>query len=164
MWLLLLLEFLLYGFADAQGDDTIAKITVPSDLQGQSAVFGFVFEAKTAQQHNYGTNVWQIRGISETIRSLTGCILRSAFLTLPLSLTHGPKTPPGEYHVRMNGTIWNGFTQLSTTTARSATFNVTEVTPFACSTPAWTPVRSLTDRDRHRTVYGYGRMTYGGIR
>ncbi|KAJ7634002.1 hypothetical protein B0H17DRAFT_1149809 [Mycena rosella] len=54
-------------------------------------------------------------------------------------------TPPGDYHVRMNGTIWSGTTTLSTTTARSNTFNVNTSTSYPCNTPPWMPVRSVTD-------------------
>ncbi|KAJ6601900.1 hypothetical protein DFH09DRAFT_1302084 [Mycena vulgaris] len=57
-------------------------------------------------------------------------------------------TPTGLSHVRMNGTIWNGATQIGSTTVRSNTFNYTG--PLFPLDPChnnltWTPVRSLSD-------------------
>jgi hypothetical protein len=47
----------------------------------------------------------------------------------------------------MNGTIWNGNTQLSTVTARSNTFNFTASSEDQdpCHPLTWTPLRSLAD-------------------
>ncbi|KAJ7843959.1 hypothetical protein B0H13DRAFT_2364513 [Mycena leptocephala] len=53
--------------------------------------------------------------------------------------------PAGLYHVRMNGTIWNGATQIGTTTALSNTINFTGITLDPCHPITWAPVRSLTD-------------------
>ncbi|KAJ7465822.1 hypothetical protein B0H11DRAFT_2240092 [Mycena galericulata] len=57
-------------------------------------------------------------------------------------------TPAGDYHIRMNGTIYNGNTPLSSVTTRSSTMNITIGDGFQCNTPAaFTPVRSLSDAD-----------------
>ncbi|KAJ6529894.1 hypothetical protein DFH09DRAFT_1370923, partial [Mycena vulgaris] len=53
--------------------------------------------------------------------------------------------PPGGYHVRMNGTIFNAGSPLSNVTARSPTFNATLQPSFQCETPTFTPVHSLSD-------------------
>ncbi|KAJ7896863.1 hypothetical protein B0H13DRAFT_1884931 [Mycena leptocephala] len=55
--------------------------------------------------------------------------------------------PVGSYHVRMNGTVWNGSSDLGTkTTTRSNTFtfNGSDL-PGLCGNIPWTPVRSVTD-------------------
>ncbi|KAJ7652914.1 hypothetical protein B0H17DRAFT_1147254 [Mycena rosella] len=78
--------------------------------------------------------------------SATNFILRSVpSLRMERQCLKPLQTPPGDYHVRMNGTIWSGITTLSTTTARSNTFNVNTSTSYPCNTPPWTPVRSVTD-------------------
>ncbi|KAJ6576821.1 hypothetical protein B0H10DRAFT_2236195 [Mycena sp. CBHHK59/15] len=53
--------------------------------------------------------------------------------------------PAGLYHVRINGTIWTGATQIGTTTALSNTINFTGIALDPCHPVTWTPVRSVTD-------------------
>ncbi|KAJ7127965.1 hypothetical protein C8R44DRAFT_101299 [Mycena epipterygia] len=62
-------------------------------------------------------------------------------------------TPAGNYHIRMNGTVFDTLsagpgqpgTPVSNTTFRSKTFTLSSGAPFACTTPTWTPVVSLAD-------------------
>jgi len=55
-----------------------------------------------------------------------------------------PGTPAGVYHVRMNGTIFNGNTKLSTTSANSNSFSL-DASDDPCAAGTFTPVSSLTD-------------------
>ncbi|KAJ7739426.1 hypothetical protein DFH07DRAFT_965712 [Mycena maculata] len=71
-----------------------------------------------------------------------------------------PSTPPGNYHVRLNGTVWSlqeaTPTSINDLVLDAPLFNATTRTPtfsvaaaassaFPCATPAFTPVRSLSD-------------------
>ncbi|KAJ7263679.1 hypothetical protein B0H12DRAFT_1230965 [Mycena haematopus] len=53
-------------------------------------------------------------------------------------------TPPGNYHIRMNATIYAGNLPLSTIVTSSRTFNISLVTAYQCQTPTFTPVTSIS--------------------
>ncbi|KAJ7195950.1 hypothetical protein GGX14DRAFT_575274 [Mycena pura] len=55
-----------------------------------------------------------------------------------------PGTPAGVYHVRMNGTIFNGNTKLSTTSAISNSFSL-DASDDPCAAGTFTPVSSPAD-------------------
>ncbi|KAJ6536040.1 hypothetical protein B0H19DRAFT_1079574 [Mycena capillaripes] len=139
--------FLSSKYVFAQGDDTIGSITTTNGVDAGSIFWNYVwngetghnkFELMAGKAEDNGEDVQDIVAIglsSDDARSFT-YTLHSGML-------------PGSYHVRMNGTIWNGSTQLSTKpTTRSDTFVYTlpdDPLQTVCQTTTWTPVRSVTD-------------------
>ncbi|KAJ7222902.1 hypothetical protein C8J57DRAFT_1391747 [Mycena rebaudengoi] len=54
-------------------------------------------------------------------------------------------TPPGDYHIRMNATIFQKGVPIGPFTQRSQRLPIVQAKPFACTVPAWEPVRSVSD-------------------
>ncbi|KAJ7841292.1 hypothetical protein B0H13DRAFT_2365798 [Mycena leptocephala] len=122
--------------AYAQGDDTIANITVPAVIQIGS-LNNITMELMLGRFEDNGNEVVDIMAVEQTSISSNS-----------VNYYVHASTPAGDYHIRMNGTIYNGNTPLSNITTRSPTMNITIIDNFQCNTPAaFTPVRSLSDAD-----------------
>ncbi|KAJ7215596.1 hypothetical protein GGX14DRAFT_608666 [Mycena pura] len=135
-----LLLSLLAKAVRAQGDDTIASITVPPTLTDATVLFTYVFNAKPGHDdsstyrwsscleapRDKGTDVADIIAIENTRNSI--------------SYWMHADTRAGLYHIRMNGTVAG-----TAVSALSPTFNITLASVFQCDVPSFTPVRSVRD-------------------
>ncbi|KAJ7865621.1 hypothetical protein B0H14DRAFT_3133357 [Mycena olivaceomarginata] len=125
--------------AYAQGDDTIANITVPAliDIASITPLNNITMELMLGSFEDNGNEVVDIMAVEWTSTS-----------SHSVDYNVHASTPAGNYHIRMNGTIYNGNTPLSNVTTRSPTMNITIGNNFQCNTPAaFIPVRSLSDAD-----------------
>ncbi|KAJ7213344.1 hypothetical protein C8J57DRAFT_1538762 [Mycena rebaudengoi] len=122
MWLQLLPLFLFAAYALAQGDDTIGSLTFDTSNAGQfggvddevRAAIDFLtastqlnnitMELISGKAEDKGTDVVDIIVVNYSTSSGNG-----------VAYTLHPGTPAGPYHVRMNGTLFNGDTSLSST-------------------------------------------------
>ncbi|KAJ6601892.1 hypothetical protein DFH09DRAFT_1069440 [Mycena vulgaris] len=132
--LVLVFFFPLYVFA--QGDDTIASLSRSQNSTG-NPLFSYSWHGETGHDEQWSGCARYLVGLS-SVESNDG----------DFSYLFHKATPTGLYHVRMNGTIWNGATQIGATTVRSNTFNYTG--PLFPLDPChnnltWTPVCSLSD-------------------
>ncbi|KAJ7239818.1 hypothetical protein C8J57DRAFT_1372145 [Mycena rebaudengoi] len=146
MWFKLLPLFLLAAYALAQGDDTIGSLTVGHGIFG-GLVIDFLWKGEAGHQLNNIT-MELISGKAEDKGTDVVDIIAVNFSTLrghSFLYSFHPGTPAGPYHVRMNGTLFNGDTSLSSTvSALSDTVIVTD-SGLPCAAGTWTPVRGLTD-------------------
>ncbi|KAJ7722433.1 hypothetical protein DFH07DRAFT_856942 [Mycena maculata] len=137
--------------AHAQGDDTIANITVPATIQfaGLDPIsFTYIWDGETGHELNNITMELIVGSSEDNGNEVMDIIAVEQTSTRGNSVDYyvHASTPAGDYHIRMNGTIYNGNTPLSSVTTRSSTMNITIGDEFQCNTPAaFTPVRSLSD-------------------
>ncbi|KAJ7864628.1 hypothetical protein B0H14DRAFT_3443445 [Mycena olivaceomarginata] len=123
MWLSsLLFALLIAKYALAQGNDTIAYIRASGPDEFVS--INYVWAGEPGHQLSNIT-FELMSGKAEAVATL-----RTSWILYMFQLTQGTSLdietdvaiPAGPHHVRMNGTIFSGATQLSSTTDRSNTF------------------------------------------
>ncbi|KAJ6561305.1 hypothetical protein B0H10DRAFT_2366107 [Mycena sp. CBHHK59/15] len=142
MWLPLVLVLLLPGYAFAQGNDTFGSISGSALFDGGPAEFTYI-KGKTCRissvriNHDVPNNPFS----PPVVVDLSTANSNQGGFNYDF---HGAM-PAGLYHVRINGTIWTGATQIGTTTALSNTINFTGIALDPCHPVTWTPVRSVTD-------------------
>ncbi|KAJ6454111.1 hypothetical protein C8R45DRAFT_1222885 [Mycena sanguinolenta] len=145
-WLILLL-FLSYS-AYSQLEDTIA-LTVPDELTDptSAAIFSYAWvgdpghELKNISMELISESA---SGGNDSVADIVvwGYTQQNGNTILyPLHAA----TPPGNYHIRMNATIYSGGLPLSTIVTSSRTLNISLVTSYQCETPTFTPVTSISD-------------------
>ncbi|KAJ7655973.1 hypothetical protein DFH06DRAFT_1199873 [Mycena polygramma] len=144
MLLPLVVLALLVGWAYSQMENTIA-LTVPSAIDTSSvAIFSYAWVGSPGHELNNITMeliTGDTGGVVVDVIAVEYTQRNGNSITYPLHAS----TPAGQYHIRMNGTIYNGSTPLSTITTRSRTFNITLGNAFQCETPAFIPVRNILD-------------------
>ncbi|KAJ6529230.1 hypothetical protein B0H19DRAFT_1242823 [Mycena capillaripes] len=159
MWLRLLPLFLFAAYALAQGDDTIGSLTFGTSNAGQfggvddevRADIDFVWKGEAGHNKSLSLNNITMELISGKAEDKGTDVVDIIVVNYSTSRGNGvaytfhPGTPEGPYHVRMNGTIFNGDTSLSSTVSvLSNTATITE-SSLPCVAGTWTHVRSLTD-------------------
>ncbi|KAJ6569163.1 hypothetical protein B0H19DRAFT_1256823 [Mycena capillaripes] len=144
MWLRLAsVAFLVETGVFAQGDDTIGSLTVPTEVGGGATV-EYIWKGESGHHTSAQLNNITLELIFGKAEGLISN--QSAQVDTPqISYTFHPRTPGGKYHARMNGTIFNGATSLSShASALSNTFTLT-ANPGSCVAGTFAPVRSLAD-------------------
>ncbi|KAJ6458569.1 hypothetical protein C8R47DRAFT_148421 [Mycena vitilis] len=144
MLLPLVVLALLVGWTSSQMENTIA-LTVPSAIDTSGvAIFSYAWVGNPGHELN---NITMELVSGDTGGAVVDLIAvgytqqNGNSITYPLHAS----TPAGQYHIRMNATIYNGSTPLSTITTRSRTFNITLEDAFQCEPPIFIPVRSILD-------------------
>ncbi|KAJ6582452.1 hypothetical protein DFH09DRAFT_1360373 [Mycena vulgaris] len=150
MWFQLLPLFLLAPYALAQGDDTIGSLTVGPVIGFYDEFnegINFLWKGKAGHELNNIT-MELISGKAEDKGTDIVDIIVVNYSTLrgnSVSYSFHPGAPPGPYHVRMNGTLFDGDTSLSSTiSALSDTVTIAD-SDLPCVAGTWTPVRGLAD-------------------
>ncbi|KAJ7174874.1 hypothetical protein C8R46DRAFT_1081951 [Mycena filopes] len=135
--------------ARSQGTDIISVIVVPPTLGLVGlTLLSYAFEGKPGHELNNITMELMSGKAEDNGNDVVDIIAvgysQSNSATIPF-FPHA-STPAGDYHVRMNGTIYDSNNSVvSNTTARSPTMNVPAAATFQCLSPAFEPLRSVSD-------------------
>ncbi|KAJ7844318.1 hypothetical protein B0H13DRAFT_1908937 [Mycena leptocephala] len=120
-----------------------SAVLIPSP----SHTFGMGKLVMITEQHYHGAHVGEFEDNGNEVVDIMA-VEQTSISSNSVNYYVHASTPAGDYHIRMNGTIYNGNTPLSNITTRSPTMNITIIDNFQCNTPAaFTPVRSLSDAD-----------------
>ncbi|KAF7325172.1 hypothetical protein MKEN_00561100 [Mycena kentingensis (nom. inval.)] len=129
----------------AQGDDTIGSVTTDNEVFDSFLRFSYLtapvllnnitFELVTGAADATGGNVLDIMIANISSASQTR-----------FDYTFHPGIPSGIYHARMNGTIFNGDTQLGSTSALSNSFSFSGSSKV-CGAGTFTPITGLAGVD-----------------
>ncbi|KAF7358450.1 hypothetical protein MVEN_00895500 [Mycena venus] len=143
------------------GNITTVNVPAGSTIKaGDFITFNFVFEEGAVGQVLRNVTAELMVGAVEDngsnvadVMSIHGNDLGAAFDN-DISYWLSAATPPGNYHIRVNGTIYDTLnattdkdpgTALGAVTARSKTWILSHPDPFLCTIPSFTPVPSVTD-------------------
>ncbi|KAJ7200358.1 hypothetical protein GGX14DRAFT_400709 [Mycena pura] len=139
--------------------DAIVSIDFPETIvAGDYLTFSYVFDGQTNHELRNITAELMVGKAEDNGQEVADIMLDHGN---PLLSDNGfgyqahAATPEGNYHVRVNGSVFfvssdfstgeTNTTFLSNTTLRSKTFILSSGKPFACTTPTWTPVASVAD-------------------
>ncbi|KAJ7053214.1 hypothetical protein C8F01DRAFT_1089851 [Mycena amicta] len=139
--------FLLFKttLVSAQGDDTISSVTTSAQVFDEFATFEWVWKGEAA--HDELSLNLLIAGTADAKGNDVVDIMIaniSSTQQTRFDYTFHPGLAGGVYHARMNGTIDNGNTLVSTTSALSNSFSLPD-SGVPCSAGTFTPITSLTD-------------------
>ncbi|KAJ6632310.1 hypothetical protein B0H10DRAFT_1976913 [Mycena sp. CBHHK59/15] len=146
-------------FAYAASNDSIVNIQLPDPIvAGNFLTFDYLFEGDVGHVLRNITAELMVGKAEDNGTDVTDIICdhvadTDPVLSFDFFYQAHAATPPGNYHIRMNGTSYNTLqagpgepgTPVSNLTFRSKTFAITSGPPFPCTTPAFTPVRSISD-------------------
>ncbi|KAJ6533416.1 hypothetical protein DFH09DRAFT_1284426 [Mycena vulgaris] len=147
MWLRLLYLVALFALVCAQGDDTLSVSTE----QALTGFANFEFLWKGEAGHNLNNITLElVQGSAEDNGNNVMDIMItnvSSLDTTQAVYTIHPGVPAGTYHARVNGTIYNGDTVLSSTSTLSTLSNTFSILDAGvpCSAGTFTPITSLQD-------------------
>ncbi|KAJ7691432.1 hypothetical protein B0H17DRAFT_1133741 [Mycena rosella] len=134
--------------AYAQGDDTIANIIVPATIQlaGLDPVsFTYIWDGELLNNITTELILGRFEDNENEVMDIMAVEQTSTRGNSVAYYVHA-STPAGNYHIRTNGTIYNGNTPLSNIATGSSTVNIAIGDAFQCNMPAaFAPVRSLSD-------------------
>ncbi|KAJ7863923.1 hypothetical protein B0H13DRAFT_2069946 [Mycena leptocephala] len=146
MFLSLLPLFALSTLVLGQGDDTL---TVSTDSQDFDGIATFTFLWKGEAGHNLNNISMELIQESAQGNNVMDIMITnvSTIQTTRVSYTVHPGIPAGPYHARVNGTIYNGDTVLSSASPLSTVSSTFSIggSGVPCSAGTFTPITSLQD-------------------
>ncbi|KAJ7254877.1 hypothetical protein C8J57DRAFT_1657041 [Mycena rebaudengoi] len=141
-----LLVFTLFsalGYVHAQSNDSVKFFIPPKVPTADFTTCSYSWEGVVHEPKNAS---FELMVGKADVNNLINSKINSGFTDFGWQVRAA--TPPGDYHIRMNATIYESAIDgnpIGPFTQRSQTFPVVQNKPFACTVPAWEPVRSVSD-------------------